>query len=258
MRGDRGFLVVVWSLCVMLLPGASVLHAEEAAAPPRLRPPFPLYLGQKETRIRGTSVVEGTTATIALPAALQGDVVQHDLIIPNDRDEPIELTRVTACEGCILDGHAKSIAAGGRGRVSLLLLTDAVGGQTIDGTARIETTDPDRPLIEVAVSMPVKAFAALDPYRIWIVGKAGEPIVAKGRVVPNADYPFTITDIKPRKGAWFDWSLEAITLEGRPAYEITLTSTRKKAGPYQDVLFVQTDHPARPEFKIRVEGRLEE
>ena len=34
-------------------------------------------------------------------------------------------------------------------------------------------------------------------------------------------------------------------------------NTRTKPGPYQDVLFVQTDHPERPEFRIRVEGRLE-
>lgn len=256
MGGGRWFQVVVSSLCV-ILQGATGLSAEEAAPPP-LRPPFPLYLGQPETRLRGTTVVDGTTATVALAPALQGDVVQHDLVIPNDRAEAIELTRVTACEGCILDGYTKTIAAGGRGRVSLLLLTDALGGQTIDGTARIETTDPERPRIDVAVRLPVKEFAALDPYRVWIVGKAGEPIVATCRIVPNADYPFTITDVKPRKGAWFDWALEAITVDGRPGYEITLTSTRQKPGPYQDVLFVQTDHPARPEFKIRVEGRLEE
>jgi hypothetical protein len=182
--------------------------------------------------------------------------VQHDLLIPNDGDETIELTRVTACKGCILDGHTKEIAPGGRGRVSLLLLTDSLGGQAIDGTVLIETSDPDRPRIDVDVTMAVKEFASLAPYRVWLQGKAGEPIVAKCLVVPNADYPFNITDIKPRKGAWFDWSLAETTHEGRRAYEITLTNTRQKPGPYQDVLFVQTDHPARPEFKIRVEGRL--
>ena len=95
---------------------------------------------------------------------------------------------------------------------------------------------------------------------MWLRGSASaaEPVTATCLVVPNEAYPFSITGIRTRRGVWFEHSLAEVEHAGRRAYEITLENTRTKPGPYQDVLFVQTDHPERPELRIRVEGRIEE
>ncbi len=216
------------------------------------------YTGQETRKVYGRTLIEGARGSVALEAVLQGDEVRHDLILRNDGDEPLELSDVKACTGCVLEGHTRTIPPGREGRISILLLTDSNGGTTMKGTVRARTDSPERPSIAVDVSMKVKQFAELQPYRVWLEGKPGEEIVERCRVFPSPDYPFNITDIKTRKGAWFDLSYQEITHEGRAGYEITLRNTRTRPGPYQDVLYVQTDHPERPEFKIRVEGRLSE
>ena len=104
----------------------------------------------------------------------------------------------------------------------------------------------------------MKEFASLSPYRIWLEGSAAQDLVATSIVIPNQDYPFRVTGIKTRRGVWFTTSYREIERQGRRGYEITVRNTRKKVGSYQDVLFVQTDHAARPEFKIRIEGRIRE
>jgi len=184
-------------------------------------------------------------------------VVQHAFVVSNDGPAPMQLTRVRACEGCILEGYAREIGPGQSGRIEILILTDSLGGQTVHGTVRAETSDPQRPVLEIEVTLPVDEFARVEPYRVWLTGTAGETIVARCLIVPNEAYPFEITGIKARKGAWFELSRTATTFEGRPAWEITLTNTRTRPGPYQDVLFIQTTHPRRPELKVRVEGRIE-
>lgn len=236
---------------------ATTTSSESGADAAGVRPPFPMYLGLPVEPVRGTTPVSGTHASVALPDALQGDAVQHAFVIENEGSEPLRLTRVTACEGCILEGYTREIAPGSSGRIEILILTDSMGGQTVKGTVRAETSDPKRPVLEIAVSLPVREFALVEPYRVWLRGTVGEAIVAKCLVVPNEAYPFEITEIKTRKGAWFTLSHAATMHEGRPAWEITLTNTRTRPGPYQDVLFIQTTHPARPELKVRVEGRIE-
>jgi len=236
---------------------ASRTAAEEAPDPAVGRPPFPLYLGLPVEPVRGVTRVEGAHASVVLPHALQGDVVQHAFVVTNDGPAPMQLSRVKACEGCILEGYAREIAPGRSGRIEVLILTDSLGGQTVHGTVRAETSDPQRPVLDIEATLPVDEFARVEPYRVWLTGTAGEKVVARCLIVPNEAYPFEITGIKTRKGTWFELSRAATTFEGRPAWEITLTNTRTRPGPYQDVLYVQTTHPRRPELKVRVEGRIE-
>ena len=220
-------------------------------------PSFPMYLGMPVEPVRGQTVIEGARTQVVLDPALQGDEVHHAFVIRNDGAGAMTLTNVKACKGCILDGYNSEIGPGRTGAISIVIPTDPLGGQTLRGTVRAETSDPARPLLEIDVMLPVVEFARLEPYRVWLKGRVGDPIVATCIVVPSADYPFEISGIKTRKGAWFDLAYGPTTHEGRPAYEITLTNTRTRPGPYQDVLFIQTTHPARPELKVRVEGRLE-
>ncbi len=214
------------------------------------------YTGMDIKPIYSRSKVEKSRSKYEFAPALQGDIVKHDFIIENNSDVTLEIRDAEGCCGCFVEGYNQSIPPGMTGAVSIVMLTDSRGGEVIEGTIRVRTNDPDRPEITIDVVMEVKEFADLNPYRIWLKGLPGEKIVEKCTVIPNENYPFNITGIKTRKGVWFDYKYKEIKNNGRKAYEITITNTREKPGPYQDVLFVQTDHPARPEFKIRIEGRI--
>jgi hypothetical protein len=235
---------------------ASWAQGEPGEAP--RQPSVLYYTGIDQPPVRGRTEVTASHARVVLEPVLQGDEVRHDFFIPNPRSEPLALRGVKACQGCILAGFTEEIAPEGFGRISILVVTDSVGGTTVAGTVRAETDDPARPVIEIEVELPVEEFAALEPYRVWLRGRAGEPIVGRSTIVPNDAYPFEITGIKMRKGTWLDVDWRTVDAEPGRRYEITLTNTRSRPGSYQDVLYVQTTHPRRPELKIRVEGRIAE
>lgn len=216
------------------------------------------YRGLETEPVYSASRVDQPHGQHQLEPALQGDTVRHDFLIGNDSKEMLELRDVQGCSGCIVESYSRSIAPGSTGKISILFLTDSRGGQEIQGTIRATTSDERRPEISIDVSLLVKEFASISPYRMWLEGSSDEEIVETCTVVPNESYPFAITGIKVRKGVWFTHSYREVETGGKRGYEITVRNTRKKAGPYQDVLFVQTDNSARPEFKIRIEGRIQE
>jgi hypothetical protein len=216
------------------------------------------YKGLEVEPIFSHSYVQESHSKYVFDPVLQGDIVKHDFIIKNDSKNTLELMNAEGCCGFIVESYTSKIQPGMTGKLSVLMLTDSRGGTEINGTIRAQTNDKDRPEISIDVFLYVKEFAALHPYRIWLEGSFKDEISEKCIVIPNKDYPFNITGIKLRKGVWLDYSYREIEKYGRKAFEITVKNTRKKPGPYQEVLFVQTDNSARPEFKIRIEGRITE
>lgn len=239
-------------------PEASSLDEASPGTIPETARPFDVYTGAPPTRVYSKSRVEGAHTRVEIEPVLQGDFVHHRFVIPNETGETLELRLPKMCSGCMLDSYSKRIPPGLEGNISIVIPTDALGGRTIESTITAETGSPALPRIEIDVSLTIREFAQLSPYRVWLRGRPDDEIVETCVVVPNPDYPFEITGIRARKGIWFDHTLEAIERDGRKAWEIRILNTRRKPGPYQDVLFVQTDHPERREFKIRIEGRIEE
>lgn len=230
--------------------------AQPSAGPGAPRP-FAVYNGAPPRRIVGRTTIEGGRGGVRIEPVLQGDVVHHEIRLVNTSEEPWQFEDLRMCSGCMLDGLTKSIAPGATGSLRFVVPTDALGGQTVEGTIRALTGAADPRELALDVNFEVREFAALHPYRLWLSGRVGEAIEETAIVVPNRAYPFTITGIRTRKGVWIETALRETEYEGRGAFAIDVRNIRSKAGPYQDVLFVQTDHPERPELKIRIEGRIE-
>jgi len=258
MRTEMPFIFLAVWLCFLLVVSPLACKKTENSGNDRKRP-IKFYAGQDIKPVYSRSKVEKAKSEYIFEPALQGDLVKHDFIIENTAMAPLELNDVEGCCGCFVESYTQKIPPGESGAISVLLLTDSRGGDIIDGRVRAKTNDPTRPEITIDVQMKVKEFADLNPYRVWLKGSVDEEIVEKCIVIPNENYPFNITDIKNRApGGWIDYSYEEIQKNGRKAYEITVKNTKENTGNYQEVLFVQTDHSARPEFKIRVEGRITE
>jgi len=219
---------------------------------------FPFYKGLEQAPIYSKSVIDKTKNHYVFEPVLQGDLVQHDFMFQNDSAAPLELKKVQSCCGCLVEDYTRKIAPGQTGVISVVLLTDRYGGKEIRGIIRAFTNDPDRPEITIDISCDVKKFADISEHTIMLDGSVHQPIEATSIVVPAEEYPFTITGIKPRKGIDIQYSYKETQKDGKKGYLITAKNKRKKSGVIRDILFVQTDHPARPEFKIRVQGKITE
>ena len=244
--------------CLLLIGIIAPLACNNKDSSADGKPTVNFYTGLPVEPIHSRSYVEKAHSSYLFSPVLQGDTVKHDFIVKNDSKKALELSNAEACCGSVVESYTSVIPPGQSGKISVILLTDSRGGQEISGTIRAKTNDTDRPEIKIDISLYVKEFAALRPYRIWLEGSSTEAIVETCIIVPNENYPFNITGIKTRKGVWFDYTCEEIEKDGKAAYEITVRNTRKKPGTYQDVMFIQTDNTARPEFKIRIEGRISE
>lgn len=238
-----------------LMSGATASRDEEPR-PESPKPPLGIYVGKEPRTVVSSSEVREAHTAHHLPPALQGDLVRHDFFLHNPIDEPLRVTKLRMCSNCAVVEYSKELEPKGLGRLTMVVPTDALGGRTIESPIVIETDSASLPEIRMDVSLPVREFASLSPYRVWLEGEVGDEIVETCLVTPNEAYPFEITGIKARRGTWFTHSFAEVERDGRRAWEITIRNRRTKPGPYQDVLFIQTDHPERPEVKVRIEGRI--
>jgi hypothetical protein len=214
-----------------------------------------LYRGLDYT-VYSKSMVDKPYSSYTFEPALQFDYVEHDFILKNNSSEPLEIIKAEGCCGCLVKTYSRQIPPGLTGKISVLIITDTRGGTEVSGTIRALTNDPSNPEITIDVSCPIKQIAAIDPFKIMLTGSYNSDLKGTSIVIPEPDFPFAITGIKPKKGMDISHSFREILQDGRKAYEITVTNTRKQKGIYRDTLFIQTDHPRRPEFRIRVQGEV--
>jgi hypothetical protein len=217
-----------------------------------------LYRGLEDDPIYSQSYLEENPSSYAFDSVLQGDLVKHDFIIKNTSKAPLSLTKVKSCCGSYIENYSRTIQPGEEGRISVLMMTDKFGGRAIQGTISAKTSDPEKPEIQIQISLPVREFAKIDPHKIILKGSFRNELSGISTIEPVKEYPFAITGIKPKKGIDILYSYKEIVQDNKKKYLVTATNKRKRSGIYRDILFIQTDNKARPEFKIRVEGYIEE
>ena len=243
-----GLLITAWAVTGGI-PGRSNEPPERKSK---------LYRGLTVEPIYSQSYIEENPSTYTFPAVLQGDIVKHDFILTNKTSQPLELQKVKSCCGSFIENYSRKIPPGQEGRITVMMLTDRFGGRAIQGTLQAMTNDPERPEVQVQIFLPVIEFVKIDPLKIILKGSFRDELSGTSSIEPANDYPFTITGIKLRKGIDIHCRYKAIVADNKKKYLVTAINKRTKKGIYRDVMYVQTDNPARPEFKIRVEGYIEE
>jgi hypothetical protein len=214
------------------------------------------YFGLPEKPVYSKSVVDSSKSKYEFEPVLQFDLVQHDFIIKNTSNQILELKKVQACCGSLVEAYTREIPAGKEGVIKTILLTDRRGGEEIQGTIRATTNDPKHPEWTIDISCFVKKFADISVFTIMLNGSWRETIEGSSVIIPTNEYPFKITGIKVKKGLDITYGYKEIKRSGKKGYLITAKNKRNEAGVIRDTIYVQTDNPARPEFIIRVQGKV--
>ena len=214
------------------------------------------YFGLPVKPVHSKSVVDSPKSKYVFEPVLQFDQVSHDFIIKNTLNQVLELKKVQACCGSLVEAYTSQIAPGKEGVIKTILLTDRRGGQEIHGVIRAQTNDPKNPEWTIDISCYVKKFADISEFTIMLNGSLRENIEGSSVVFPTEEYPFKITGLKAKKAQDITYGYKEIKQAGKKAYLITAKNIRKVAGVIRDTIYVQTDNPARPEFIIRVQGKV--
>ena len=130
------------------------------------------------------------------------------------------------------------------------------GGRKIRENVRLQTNDPNRPWLDVAVTGVVEKFAEIRPERVRFTGAADQPLFIEVEIIPRKDLPFTIGQIDARSGTFIKHELIRRCTDGYDRCVLRVENTRKEKGRYVDSLYVRTDSNLRPTISIPVTGMI--
>lgn len=109
----------------------------------------------------------------------------------------------------------------------------------------------------MAVTGMVETFAEIRPERVRLAGPAGTRLIAEVEIIPRAEYPFTIRQIRARRGDHIQFEQIGPCSDANGRYRIRIENTRQDPGRYVDTLYLQTDSPLRPTISITVTGIIQ-
>jgi hypothetical protein len=243
--GFIGIFMIPWGGC-----------SSNSTSPTEQKQKLNFYFGLPEKPVYSKSIVDSPKSKYVFDPVLQFDLVRHDFLVKNTSDHMLEFKKVQSCCGSLVEAYSSEIPAGKEGVIKTVLLTDRRGGEEIHGTIRAMTNDPKHPEWTIDISCFVKKFADISVHTIMLNGSWRKTLEGSSVVIPVKEYPFKITGLKVKKGQDITYEYKEINQAGKKAYLITAKNIRKAAGAIRDTIYVQTDNPSRPEFIIRVLGKV--
>ncbi len=109
-------------------------------------------------------------------------------------------------------------------------------------------------MVRFTITGTVERFATVEPERVVLRGRPGEELKASVKIIPEADYPFSILHAKAKYGRFISISLEGLKDSGKEGFLLTVENLKKDPGRYFDVVSLETDSSIRPELQVSVTG----
>lgn len=110
--------------------------------------------------------------------------------------------------------------------------------------------------MELTLAGHVEKFADIQPERVRLTGRLNEKTSAAVRIVPRPEHPFKITQVQAMRGEHIRVASTPLAAEGKPYYELTITSIRQEPGRIVDVVTIETDSSVRPQIQVQVFGEI--
>ncbi|MFW6236773.1 MAG: hypothetical protein ACOC3F_00115 [Desulfosudaceae bacterium] len=152
--------------------------------------------------------------------------------------------------------YSRSIPAGGTGKVTIRLNTRGYAGKTLSKVVRVFTNDPHTQVVHLRISGPVESFVTVSPRIVRFLGKLGESLEQRVKIVPARQQDVTITGARADSGKNIAFRLEPAEFPQGPGYWLTVTSTKDEPGTFYDYIYLTTKNKDLPELRIRVHGSI--
>ncbi len=121
---------------------------------------------------------------------------------------------------------------------------------------RVETNDPNRPVVMLTVAGLVEKLAEIRPDRVRLMGPPNQPLSARIEIIPRKKFPFTVLDVAAKEGKFIKYKLVETCGDGNGRCVIQVENTKTEKGRYMDVLYVKTDSPVRSRLPIYITGLI--
>ncbi len=188
-------------------------------------------------------------------SAWEGDIISHDFIIINKGSSPLEIIKIEPDCGCTAASGEQLILPLRAGKISLKLLTEGYGGETLNKITNIYTNDPVQPLVRVELKGYVKNFVDLSPDFIKLEGKSQQKIMSKMTITPaNKEIDFKIVRSTAKDNSNIRFEIKRNDQAIPAHYELIVENIKKDPGRYSDLIVLLTD--TSQTISIRVFGNI--
>jgi hypothetical protein len=187
----------------------------------------------------------------------EGTRIDHTFMIMNEGDGPLSIESVTqSCSCMTVLSYDKTILPHTRGGISIRLDTTGYGGQEMDRTLVVKSSEPGRPPVKLTVTGKVETVYTMTPKVAKLEGNAGDKIGVSVTVIPEPNYPFKVLTSQAKSGEFIQFRVEEILLEGRPAFRLQINNKRTEEGRYFDSISLTTDSQAASTIRVGVFGHI--
>jgi len=97
----------------------------------------------------------------------------------------------------------------------------------------------------------------LSSRKVKLVGLLGEKLSQTVTLVPEENYPFSVTKLRAKRGKNIRFQLAEVTEADKRRFEVTIENTRDDIGPYFDTVYLTTDSEYVSEITINVFGNIQ-
>jgi hypothetical protein len=134
--------------------------------------------------------------------------------------------------------------------------TTGCGAGKYDRTIRIMTNDPQNPTLAVRLIGDVKKFVTMTPSAVFLTGKAGEPVTATIRIVPETEPAFKLLQINVKNGKDIRHFVTEKEEDGKKVYELLIENTAESVGRYSDRITLITDRSDQGPLIVNIRGNI--
>jgi uncharacterized protein DUF1573 len=192
----------------------------------------------------------------------KGDNVNHDFVLKNEGEAPLEITQVQPACGCTVASYDKTIAPGKTGVVHTVVDTSTFNGP-IAKSVTVFTNDPQNPQIELTVKAKVEPYIFVRPgyarYNV-VQGEALEGDIAQVLWASDGT-PFDVLSVDSPLPAALKVSFREATekerlpdVKGKQWRVEILLSNNAPVGPIANYVSVHTNHPKQKLVQIPISG----
>ncbi|VFQ44677.1 hypothetical protein MSL71_23260 [Desulfoluna butyratoxydans] len=116
----------------------------------------------------------------------------------------------------------------------------------------MESNDPKRQTTSLIFRGHVEKVVTITPSQVRLIGKEGQELTAKVRIVPSKEYPFKLLSANPMNPKLFTVDVKEVAGKAGREYELTVKNVTSKSGRYSSTIDIDTDSEIRPQMRIQV------
>jgi len=119
------------------------------------------------------------------------------------------------------------------------------------------SNDSRNPKMVLRITGRVQTFVRVEPERVTLTGRVGEPISRTVLITPETNELFEVVRVHALRGTEIAYELETIETDGKKTYALHVRNNKQNAGRYYDKIFLTINSDVVDSIPIIISGNIQ-